>query len=51
VKIVSYVFYTAIGMLIALAIFVTVFRLARRFGGSLGATAASAAANVTGTNI
>lgn len=50
-RILSYIFYSALGVLIALAIFQLVFRSARRFGGSIGATAAAVASNVTGTNV
>lgn len=50
-RILSYFFYSALGVLIALAIFQLVFRSARRFGGSIGATAASVVASATGTNV
>lgn len=50
-RILSYVFYTALGVGISLAVFQLVFRGARRFGGGIGATAASVAGSVTGTNV
>lgn len=50
-RILSYVFYTALGVLISLALFQLVFRSARRFGGGIGATAAAVAGNVTGTSV